>query len=113
MKVKRNCFAIAGFFLFLLLVLETALIKIDNGLNQAFADKARRLEIAGKPQSFVYDHFGPPAFITHSGDPRDAPYHVLVYVPGRAIEYFTYASYAKIGIDEKTGVVRGWMINSD
>jgi hypothetical protein len=83
----------------------------DEAANQAFAEKARRLQIDGKPESFVREHFGEPAFVTRSGEDVRDSYHVLVYIPGPKLHY--YPSYAKVTIAEKTGTVLAWGINSD
>ncbi len=73
----------------------------------AFGDKARRLQIDGKSEAYVLEHFGPPS---HTNPSTDGSGHVLVYVP---CKWSFWPSYSKIAIDDRTSTVSFWMINSD
>ena len=78
--------------------------------NFVFGEKARRFQIEKKSEAFVLQHFGAPNFVEHSKDPARDQYHVLVYIPSR---WSVHPRYCKITIDNLTGKVSGWTINSD
>lgn len=82
--------------------------KIDDQVNQEFAEKARRLSIKGQTEAYVLEHFGQPhyTYVAPEGD-RD----ILVYIPGPALAL--WPSECKIGVDKQSRVVTDWMINSD
>ncbi len=90
---------------FLLFVgMQFFLAKIDDNANRAFDEKARQLEIEGKSKAYVIRHFGEPDYIV-----RDGPYETFVYIPGPSL--LIWNGECRIGVDNRTGTVKGWVVN--
>lgn len=86
--------------------------RLDKEANQDFATKARALALVGRPESFATEHFGTPDYVRHEPKQRgEAAYKVLVYTPGPALALWN--SQCLIIVDQKTGLVTAWRINSD
>ena len=101
-------FLVGGLVFLHIVVTNPYFEKLDDQANQAFAEKARQLQITGKTEAYVLEHFGQPAYtyLNTKGDKK-----ILVYVPGPALA--VWASECKIGVDNTSRIVTSWIINSD
>jgi hypothetical protein len=82
------------------------LAAMDRDACRRFGDKAKQLQIEGKTRSVVLLRFGNPSR-TYFSDGSE----ILVYTPGP--KWARWNAECKIGIDRRTGLVNGWLINSD
>ena len=96
----------------LLIASQSYFESLDRAANYAFGAKARQNKIEGMSEDVVRKLFGAPDYIHRDTDySSGAPYHVLVYTPGPWLALWN--SECKINIDDHTGRVRAWGINSD
>jgi hypothetical protein len=96
----------------LLIASQSYFVSLDRAANYAFGEKAQQNKIEGMSEDAVRKLFGTPDYIHRDKDySTGAPYHVLVYTPGPRLALWN--SECKINIDDQTGKVQGWMMNSD
>jgi hypothetical protein len=94
----------ASCIIFIWLLSQPYLDKLDERANQDFATKATALEIEGKKEDFFIQNFGQPDRIMTTPESK-----LLLYAPGPMLMLWRSECLVRI----EGGLVTQWQVNSD